>query len=176
MNNYLYYTNNDNSVLKMAHAYAEANKLPVYTFENNKEDIEDILYLYENDNNCVIFVSNLNKSPTCDALLKPLENNKKNVTMFATCHNYDISYALETRFLPFKDSSIVDVERFLETHTATTEQYSCLSFYIFLASKTTNVKNIMLINWIIFSIRQCTFNVFWPYYYGKLIEGYVWDN
>lgn len=176
MKNYLYYTDRDSFILKTAHMYAENHKIPVYAFENNKEDIEDILYLYENDDNCVIFISNLNKSPISAALLKPLENNKKNITMFATCHNYDIPYALESRFLPFRDNSIDDVDEFLRTHTATTEQYSCLSFYTFLASKTTNIKNIMLINWIIISIRQCTFNIFWPYYYGKLIEGFIWDN
>ena len=97
LTNYLYITDNDKAIQEKAQQYAKDFN-GCYVFDNSKESMKDIIYLYNNTDNIVIFVAGLNKSPVSDALLKDLEDSKKNIVMFATTNTYDVKEPLKARF------------------------------------------------------------------------------
>ena len=173
--NYLYITDYYDKILDKAKQYAYENNLFFYSFFADKESITNILYLYKVSDNLVIFLTGLNKSPVFDALLKELEETKKNIVMFATTNTYDVKEALQARFtVLYYDNKDIEkeVNEFIKTKKASKDIYSSLSFYISLANKTNDMKNLLLINNIIKDIKKCTYNTPWDYYFSVLKEKY----
>lgn len=172
--NYLYITNDPEQVFQIAQQYAKDNNLLFYYFTANKETIRSILTLYKADDDCVIFIKNLNKSPVYDALLKVLEDNKKNIIMFATSDMDDIKEPVKARFkvINYKNKDIdKEVMAFMKTGKASKEIYSSIAFYICLAEHTTDLKTLLLINAILKQIKKCTYNIPWDYYFSVLKGG-----
>lgn len=178
--NSLYMTSNVELVKKLSKDYAKQNNLEWYGFQNNREDMNNILYLYENNDDCVIFLEGLTKSIVSNSLLKVLEEVKKNIHMYATSSTYDMNRALTSRFIVcYLDCADNEAKDFIKTKKATKEQYSKLSFYIDLAklvveNKTYMQHNLALINNIIKNIRLTTTNTPWDYQYGRLKNNFRW--
>ena len=173
--NYLYITDDSNTVLYKARQYAKENDLFLYCFSSCKESITNILYLYKVSDNLVIFLPKISKAPVFDALLKELEETKKNIVMFATTDTYDVKEALQARFtVLYYDNKDIEkeVDEFIKTKKASKEIYSSLSFYIALANKTQDINNLLIINNIIKDIKKCTYNTPWDYYFSILKEKY----
>lgn len=174
MTNYLYITDNDNAIQEKAEQYAkDFNGCCV--FDNSKESMKDIINLYNNTDNIVIFVAGLNKSPVSDALLKVLEDSKKNIVMFATTNTYDVKEPLKARFqVLYYDNKDIEKEviEFIRTRKVSKEIYSSLSFYIALANHTPCMYDLELINMIIKEAKKCTYNTPWDYYFMVLKEWY----
>lgn len=172
--NYLYITDDNDKILNKAKQYAYENNLSFYSFSADKESITNVLYLYKTSDNLVIFLTGLNKSPVFDALLKKLEETKKNIVMFATTNTYDIKDALQARFVVvYYDNKDIEkeVKEFIKTGKASKEIYSSISFYICLGKYTTDLKTLLLINAILKQIKKCTYNIPWDYYFNVLKEG-----
>lgn len=172
--NYLYITDYSDKILDKAKQYAYENNLFFYSFFADKESITNILYLYKVSDNLVIFVTGLNKSSVFDALLKELEETKKNIVMFATTNTYDVKETLQARFtVLYYDNKDIEkeVDEFIKTKKASKEIYSSISFYICLAKYTKDLKTLLLINAILKQIKKCTYNIPWDYYFNVLKEG-----
>lgn len=173
--NYLYITDDSSTILGKAKKYAHENDLFLYCFSSCKESITNILHLYKVSDNLVIFLAGITKAPVFDALLKELEETKKNIVMFATTDTYDVKEALQARFtVLYYDNKDIEkeVDEFIKTKKASKEVYSFISFYIALANKTQDMNNLLVINNIIKDIKKCTYNTPWGYYFSVLKEKY----
>lgn len=179
--NILYLTTNIELAKSKAKEFAEENELEWYEFQNNKENMKNIISLYENNDDCVIFLEGITKSNISNSLLKILEEVQKNIHMFATTSSYDINIALQSRFEVYYLDTLEDNDstEFVKTKKATKDQYSKLSFYIDLAKlviakKINMYHNIPLINDIVKNIKRTTNNTPWDYYYDILQDKFRW--
>lgn len=179
MNN-LYVTTNIDYVKTLSKDYAQRNNLEWFGFKNNREDMNTIIDIYNNNDNCVIFLEGLNKSNVSNALLKVLEENKRNIHIYATCSSFDMSTACKARFtVIYTEDTFSFGEKFFKTKKATKEEYTNLFFYIDIANYVVDNKinlqeNLSLINEIIKDIRLTTNNTPWDYYYHKLLKNMRW--
>jgi len=178
--NRLYITSDVDEVRQIAKDYAKQNKLEYYSFRNNRDDINNILSIYENNDNSLVFLEGLTKSNVSNSLLKVLEDTKKNIHMFATTSTHDVSTPLKARFVVFfLNSHTNKAEDFIKTKNATKEQYSNLAFYVDLArcvvEQNKNMEhNLHVINNIIKDIKLTTNNTFWDYHYSVLKHNFRW--
>lgn len=181
--NILYMTSNVELARKKAKDFAKEQELEYHEFKNSREDMNNILSLYENEDDCLIFLEGLTKSNVSNSLLEVLEETPKNIYMFATSSSYDVNIALQSRFeLHYLDIiEDMNADEFIRTRKATKDQYSKLSFYIDIAKLVAKYKinmyhNIPLINDIIYDIKLTTNNTLWDYHYTKLINNFKWVN
>lgn len=181
--NILYLTTDIELAKNKAKAFAIENELEWHEFHATREDMNSILSLYENDDDCMIFLEGLTKSNISNALLKVLEETQKNIYMYATSSTYDVNIALQSRFyveyLDIIDNK--DAKGFIQTRKATKDQYSNISFYIdlaklVLANKINMYHNIPLISDIIEDIKLTTTNTLWDYQYSRLANNFKWVN
>lgn len=182
MNN-LYMTPNVELARKKAKDFAKEQELEYHEFRVTREDMNNILSLYENDDDCLIFLEGLTKSNISNALLKILEETPKNIHLFATSSSYDVGIALQSRFnLYFLDTiEDMDASEFIRTRKATKDQYSKLSFYVDVVKLVVKYKinmyhNIPLISDIVRDIKLTTNNTLWDYHYTRLINNFKWAN
>ena len=134
--NTLYYTNDISSVYEIAKQHADSHHHEFYAFENNTDNIQIIISLYDTIDNATIFLKGLNKSPISNKLLKVLEENTKNIDIYVVSSTYDVSEPLAARFVvvTLDDVSLdKELRTFINTKKATKEVYSQLAFYTQLA-------------------------------------------
>ena len=165
--NTLYYSEKQCQV--EAVKFARDNKLEFLSFVLCRESIDAIVELYKYADSLVICLEGLNKSNVCDSLLIPLEENTKEIHLFASTKTRDVKPTLLARFQKVvtneEDNTAVN---FLLTGKATKEEYSNLKFWLDLAdalSTTHDVKRLRKVNNIIKDIMLTTNNTFWQYYY-----------
>ena len=149
--------------------YAKENKLEFLSFTLSRQNIDSIVDLYKTANHLVICLQGLNKSNVCDSLLIPLEENMKDIHLFASSETMDVKPTLFSRF---EDYIVAEEENiatnFLLTGKATKEEYSNLKFWLDLADAlaiTHDVKRLRKVNDIIKDIQLTTNNTLWGYYY-----------
>lgn len=149
--------------------FAKENRLEFLSFSLCRESINAIVDLYKYSDKLVICLEGLNKSSICDSLLIPLEENIKEIHMFASTKTMDVKPTLLTRFqkiVEFEDDNTA--VNFLLTGKATKEEYSNLKFWLDLADAlctTHDVKRLRKVNNIIKDIMLTTNNTLWQYYY-----------
>jgi hypothetical protein len=152
-----------------ANEFAKENRLEFLSFTLSRQNINSIVDLYRTANHLVICLQGLNKSNVCDSLLIPLEENMKDIHLFASSETMDVKPTLFSRF---QDYIIAEEENiasnFLLTGKATKEEYSNLKFWLDLADAlaiTHDVKRLRKVNDIIKDIQLTTNNTLWGYYY-----------
>ena len=157
---------------KDALEYAKNNRLEFLSFSVSRQNIDDIVALYKTANHIVICLEGLNKSNVCDSLLIPLEENMKDIHLFASSKTMDIKLTLFSRF---DDYIVADGENkaldFLLNSKTSKEEYSNLKFWLDLADAlavTHDVKRLRKVNDIIKDIQLTTNNTLWEYYYGLI--------
>ena len=174
--NYLFITNNNEAVEALTKQYAEDNNLEFYSFNNNREDMNIVQELFKNADNLCIFIANLNKSPVSDVLLKLLEENNKNIHVYATAKQ-DIKEALKARFTikHIKGKSYIKyINDFLADKNIPKEVYSDVYFYMELATYFVNnydkytIDNLKLLHSIINDFTLATTNLNYEYEYERL--------
>lgn len=183
MSNYLFITNNNEAVEALTKQYAEDNNLEFYSFYNNSEDMQKVQELFRNADNLCLFIQNLNKANTSDVLLKILEENSKNIHVFATGKD-DVKEALKARFTIkyIKGKSYIKyINDFLADKTIPKEVYSDVYFYKELATYFVNnydkhtIDNLKLLHSIINDFILATTNLNYEYEYERL-RGLRYDN
>lgn len=165
--NTLYYSKEQCQVEAMQ--FARDNNLEFLSFSLCRESVDAIVELYKYADNLVICLEGLNKSNVCDSLLIPLEENTKEIYMFASTKTMDVKPTLLSRFqkvvITKEENTAVN---FLLTNKATKDEYSNLKFWLDLAealSVTHDVKRLRKVNNIIKDIMLTTNNTLWQYYY-----------
>lgn len=181
-NNYLFLTNNVDRVKSLTERFARDYNLEMFSFTMNKDSIDSIHKIYTEYNNACIFIEGLNKSKVADSLLKILENNTKNVYIYATGKD-DMSDALKSRFTIkyIKDKSYkTEIEQFIKGDTKIDKDViSDISFYKQLATYTVNhynmytMDNLMVIADICNNFLLSTNNLNFNYEYSKLCRQYM---
>lgn len=161
----------------------------------SRATIITITRIYEEESAATILLHEV-IVPTALALLKPLEDNRRPIRLFAVAESLDhIPKPLLARFrIVHLDREVNPLAReFLETKTLKTIPESS-SFYVDLAgsiplveyninhdwynvntSFEKNIKNLELIGAILRDIRLCTHNIFWQYHFERLKRGWIWD-
>lgn len=176
--NYLFFTNNHDRVEALTKQYAKDNNLEFVSIEANKDGFNQ---LYTIDHEMCIFIKNLNNSPTCDVLLKLLEENRNNLHVFATARD-NISEALKARFTikTMQDISYAsEIESFMQGKSVSKEVYSDVYFYkqlAFYLVKHYNAKtidNLILLHTIIDDYNLSSTNFNWSYQYRRLCNGFI---
>ena len=181
--NYLFLTNDIEKVEALTKQYADDNCLEFYSFNNNSEDMNKVQELFKVADNLCIFIQNLNKSPVSDVLLKILEENSKNIHVFATGKD-DVKEALKARFTIkyIKGKSYIKyINDFLAEKKIPKEVYSDVYFYKELATYFVNnydkytIDNLKLLHNIINDFTLATTNLNYEYEYNRL-EGLMWQQ
>ena len=178
--NKLFITNNSDDIKTLAHEFAIKNKLEFLSFTYCRDSITTINTMYRNYNNMVIFLENINHDNISNGLLKVLEDNTKNIYMYATTIYSDLSKALLARFEVQEHMTRIDdvINDFIHNKQITKDDYSRRDFYIFLAEYITKhpdkhfTYNLRLINNIIENMSLCTYNIPYQMYYDILKESY----
>lgn len=174
--NWLFFTNDTDKVETLTKQYAYDNDLEFHSYKATREDMDAIHYLFTYENNICIFIEKLSKAPVCDILLKLLEENKKNIHVFATAKE-DIKEALKARFIiqHMKDISYIDsINSFLANKKVDKEVYSDVSFYKQLATYLVNnydkytVYNLKIVHSIINDFMLATTNINYDYQFSRL--------
>jgi hypothetical protein len=149
--------------------YAKNNKLEFLSFVLSRQSIDSIVDLYKTSDRLVICLEGLNKSNVCDSLLIPLEENKKDIHLFASTSTLDVKPTLVSRFQEVVTSKEENTAvNFLLTGKATKEEYSNLKFWLDLAEAlavTHDIVRLRKVNNIIKDIQLTTNNTLWGYYY-----------
>lgn len=162
---------------------------------SSRATITTITRLYEEESTATILLHAL-RAPEALALLKPLEDNRRPIRLFAVAPSTDdVPPPLLSRFrVVHLDREVNPLAReFLATKTLKTIPCDP-SFYVDLAgfiplveyninhsrynvntSFEKNVKNLSLIDAILRDIRACTHNIFWQYHFDKLKRCWIWD-
>ena len=166
--NTLVYTTNEQQVEDRARLFAKQNNMEFFSCKLNKDSSEQIKTIYEQYNDYVLFVSGLNKSKATDSVLKLLENNTKNIVMYAVSSTFDVKPAIEARFETI-EKPIVN----------STTEHNNIQFYIELADKIVtehdnNMKhNLKVVSNIIDKIRMSTNNILWESLYEELEDNLI---
>ena len=159
----------------------------------SRATIITITRIYEEESTATILLHEI-IVPTALALLKPLEDNRRPIRLFAVAPSTDdVPPPLLSRFrvVYLDDTPNPLVREYLETKTLKTIPESS-SFYVDLASciplveyninhdwynvNTSfekNIKNLELIGAILRDIRLCTHNIFWQYHFERLKRGWI---
>ena len=148
-----------------------------------REDMDKLHELCINSDNLCIFIQGLNKSPVSDVLLKLLEENSKNIHVFATAKD-DIKDALKARFTvkTIKGKSYIkEVEEYLAGNKVAKEVYSDVYFYKEFATYLVNhfnrytIINLKLLHSIIEDFTLATSTLNYDYEFNRL-RGLKYDN
>ena len=162
---------------------------------SSRATITTITRIYEEESTATILLHAL-RAPEALALLKPLEDNRRPIRLFAVAPSTDdVPPPLLSRFrvVYLDDTPNPLVREYLETKTLKTIPCDP-SFYVDLAdlvafdgyninhsrynvntSFEKNIKNLELIGAILRDIRLCTHNIFWQYHFERLKRGWIWD-
>lgn len=176
MSNYLFITNNDEAVEALTKQYAEENNLEFFSYQNNREDMDAIHELFIQNDNLCIFIQGLNKSSVSDTLLKLLEENSKNIHVFATAKD-DIKDALKARFTVrfMRDKSYInEINDFLADKKVSKDVYSDVCFYKQLANYFANnyddntLYNLKILHSIIEDCNLATNTLNYDYQFDRL--------
>lgn len=139
-----------------------------FYFTLSSKTISDIEYVYNYYNNVTLFVDGLNKSKQTDMFLKILENNTKNIDLYAVSSSFDVKPAVEARFDVVKKQYLNDAL-----------DHNNIQFYINLAEQIVStydmdsIHNLQVVSNIIDKIRMSTNNICWDALYDELNEGLV---
>ena len=139
-----------------------------FYFTLSSKTISDIEYVYNYYNNVTLFVDGLNKSKQTDMFLKVLENNTKNIDLYAVSSSFDVKHAVEARFDVVKKQYLNDAL-----------DHNNIQFYINLAEQIVStydmdsLHNLQVVSNIIDKIRMSTNNICWDALYDELNEGLV---
>ena len=131
-----------------------------FYFTLSSKTISDIEYVYNYYNNVTLFVDGLNKSKQTDMFLKLLENNTKNIDLYAVSSSFDVKPAVEARFDVVKKQYLNDC---LNNNN--------IQFYINLAEQIVStydmdsLHNLQVVSNIIDKIRMSTNNICWDALY-----------
>lgn len=137
-----------------------------FYFTLSSKTISDIEYVYNYYNNVTLFVDGLNKSKQTDMFLKLLENNTKNIDLYAVSSSFDVKPAVEARFDVVKKQYLNDCLN-----------HNNIQFYINLAEQIVStydmdsLHNLQVVSNIIDKIRMSTNNICWDALYDELNEG-----
>ena len=137
-----------------------------FYFTLSSKTISDIEYVYNYYNNVTLFVDGLNKSKQTDMFLKILENNTKNIDLYAVSSSFDVKPAVEARFDIVKKQYLNDCLN-----------HNNIQFYINLAEQIVStydmdsIHNLQVVSNIIDKIRMSTNNICWDALYDELNEG-----
>ena len=137
-----------------------------FYFTLSSKTISDIEYVYNYYNNVTLFVDGLNKSKQTDMFLKVLENNTKNIDLYAVSSSFDVKPAVEARFDIVKKQYLNDCLN-----------HNNIQFYINLAEQIVStydmdsIHNLQVVSNIIDKIRMSTNNICWDALYDELKEG-----
>ena len=137
-----------------------------FYFTLSSKTISDIEYVYNYYNNVTLFVDGLNKSKQTDMFLKVLENNTKNIDLYAVSSSFDVKPAVEARFDIVKKQYLNDCLN-----------HNNIQFYINLAEQIVStydmdsIHNLQVVSNIIDKIRMSTNNICWDALYDELNEG-----
>lgn len=178
MNNILYITDSNELAESKAKELAEENKLEFFSFSFSRESMDTIMKLYKDNDNFMVFIAGINKSPVACSLLKPLEDCNKNCWCVGSAKNYDVPVAIKARFECINlisDSCSEAVKGFLSGNNISKDSFSSIEFYRKLAEELVNkdfdsktLYRLNLINDIVDDIMLTTNNILWDELYYKL--------
>lgn len=160
--NEIYITDNVDAVVEYANKLSSDSSLPIYIFEGNKEDLDNIVILHNERQKAIVLIKHITKAPMFDILLPIME--ESDLHIIAVSDRFDLKGAIISRceVKHITDNYKSEIEAFINKHivpdTITIKFLCALSDYIISHYK--NTLDILLnINEMIYDIQLSTNNI-----------------